>query len=81
MVGLLEVDGGTLAAFVVLVLAVVIVIVFGVRLLVRDPRVRVARFGVFIERERVDDLEGGGQELEPTVEQPAIDRVEWPDDS
>lgn len=55
VVALVEINGGTLAAFIVLILAIVVVLAVGIRLFVRDPRIRVARFGVFIERERLDD--------------------------
>ena len=61
---LTETDIGIIAV-VVVVLAVLVYL-----LLRRDPGVRLSRFGVFVERERVDD--------EPDVDAGAVDDDEAP---
>lgn len=45
-------DGYALSALIVVTLAIVFVVVVAARLIRRDHDVRVARFGVFVERER-----------------------------
>lgn len=64
------IDGYALAAIVAALVAVVILAAFALRML-RDHGYRIARIGVFVERERVTDDE------KPTDEQPTR---EWPRD-
>jgi len=59
-------DGYSLAAVVVLALAVVFVITVAARLIKRDQSIRIARFGIFIEREHFN----GDEQI--------TERKEWP---
>ena len=67
---LIDINGHGIAALIIIAIVFVIAIAVGARLL-RPTRFRVARMGVFIERQRFDDPE------EPEAVDPAATQ-EWP---
>lgn len=74
MTGVVQFGGGALAALIAVLITVVILAVIVMRIARADARVRIARLGVFVERQRVDELPEL-PELEPLDEQ---DTSEWP---
>jgi hypothetical protein len=62
------IDGYVLAAIGIAAIVFILVVAVAARLLGRDPQIRVARWGMFVERERFDD------EADPAADE----TQEWP---
>jgi len=58
-----EVGGGGLAALCAILLTVVVLALIVARMMKRDPTIRIARLGVFIQRERLEKPEGQDEYL------------------
>ena len=74
MTAVLEVGSGALAGLIAILITVVILAVIVARILKRDVRVRIARLGVFVERQRLREV----PPLEPE-EDVVTERQEWPE--
>lgn len=73
----IEFGSGALAALIAVLVTIVVLALIVTRIAKRDVRVRVARIGVFVERQRLAELPPLD---EPAVDEPPdeIDTHEWP---
>jgi hypothetical protein len=51
-----ELTSGTLAGLISVLVTIVILALIVARMMKRDQRIRVARIGVFVQRERIDEM-------------------------
>jgi hypothetical protein len=68
-----ELGSGALAGLIAILVTVVILALIVTRIVKHDPRVRIARVGVFVERQRLAELPH--LDSEETV---VTERKEWP---
>jgi len=60
-----ELNNGTLAGLISILVTVVILALIVARMMKRDQRIRVARIGVFVQRERIDDVRRDLHSVDP----------------
>jgi hypothetical protein len=72
-VSLIDINGHGIAALLILAIVFVVAIAVGARLL-RPTRFRIARMGVFIEREQFEDDDEPPDDDAPTRPNPPFDR-------
>lgn len=75
MIGLIEVGNGALAALLGILVTVIVLALIVARLTLRAPLTRIARIGVFFERELLAEPEPETHRIDPAEDET---KIEWP---